>query len=85
MFLISFALSLAFPLADALIMSALISFLWILKRNTKPTWYLTNFMEDEQEQPEQKIQLVNFVSDGMLSYACQITTKKNNRSMSKTS
>ena len=47
MFVISFLLSLAFPLADALILSAFISFLWILKRNSKPNWYLSNLMESD--------------------------------------
>lgn len=40
MFIVTFGLSLAFPLADAILLSAIISLLWILKRNSKPTWFL---------------------------------------------
>ncbi len=46
MFIVSFILSLVFPLADALLISAIISLLWILKRNSKPTWFLQEFKLD---------------------------------------
>jgi MFS superfamily sulfate permease-like transporter len=47
MFLVTFLLSLLLPLADALLLSAVISLLWILKRSSKPTWFLKQFDIDQ--------------------------------------
>jgi len=44
MFFITFILCLCLSLADALLLSVVISLLWILKRNSKPTWFFKPFV-----------------------------------------